>query len=69
MLTKMVNGETVICDAEEEAALRLFWDENDPAKQPAQPAKPTLEDVLAVIQGDPALSAKLDAHLAAKEAK
>ena len=69
MLTKIVDGQTIICSAEEEAELRAMWEANDPAKQISVMPKPTLEDVLAVIKGDATLSAKLDAQLALKVAK
>ncbi len=69
MLTKIVDGQVIECSAEEEAELLAFWEANDPAKQPPEAPKPTLDDVLAVIASDPELAAKLSARLATKEAK
>lgn len=39
MLTKMVNGVSVVCSPEEEAAIRAEWDANAAMVQPP-PKKP-----------------------------
>ncbi len=67
MLTKMVNGVSVSCSAQEEAAILAEWDAN--AAVPVAEPKPTLEDVVAIIQDDPVLSSKLDAQVRGKQPK
>lgn len=56
MLTKIVNGETVVLSPEEEAAVRAEWAANDPAIQPPDPADVIAAGLAIVSTSTPALN-------------
>jgi len=52
MITRNVNGKTVVLTPEEETALLAEWAANDPALIQKPPAQPTLQDVINVLSPD-----------------